>query len=98
MDKVLPNILIKIHRVNDKLKFEAGDYKLVLNPVYKGAQTYPLLVLDKFITEVTTKLLQAEVDKQEQKKAVAKSLKDMDMDVSATDNVVKQLHEREFGN
>ena len=65
----LPNIPIKIVRQGDKLKFTAGKYSLTLNEMEGLSQTYPLLLLDKFITEVTTVLLSQQV---ERKKAESK--------------------------
>lgn len=63
-DMVLPNITVKITRAGHFLKFKAGKYTLELVEVPGKSQTYPLLLLDKYITQVTTNLLQEQVTRQ----------------------------------
>lgn len=86
----LPNIPIKITRRGERLKLVAGDYKLELKEIYDGSQTYSLLVLDKFISEVAMIKLKEHIEKQTQREAVKKSLGITD-DVQ-TDNVIRQIH------
>lgn len=57
----LPNIPIKIVRLGDKLKLTAGVHTLELKELPGSSQNYSLLVLDKFITEVTTVELQKHI-------------------------------------
>jgi hypothetical protein len=63
-DLVLPNLTIKIVRSGESLKLKAGKYTLELKEVPNKSQTYPLLLLDTFITQVTTLLLKEQVDRQ----------------------------------
>jgi hypothetical protein len=95
----LPNIPIKITRMGDKMKFKAGDFTLELKEIPDGAsQTYPLLLLDKFISDITTRLLEKELEARHNRDAASRSLKLLGVDDdSVTDNVIKQIHEDQFG-
>ena len=63
-DLKLPNINIHIVRRGDMLKFKAGKYTLELKEIPNKSQTYPLLLLDKFLSEVTTLLLKDAIERQ----------------------------------
>lgn len=95
-DLVLPNIPIKIIRKGERIQLKCGDYQLELKELYEDSQTYSLLLLDKFVTEVTTIMLQKEIEKQDKRRSVKKSL-GLEDEV-ATDNVIKQIHEDLWGN
>jgi hypothetical protein len=92
---VLPNIPIKITRRGERIQLKCGDYQLELIELYEGSQTYSLLLLDKFVSEVAMKKLKEHIEKQDQRKAISESLK-ID-DAVITDNVIKQIHEDMFG-
>jgi len=94
-DLHLPNIPIKITRKGDRIKLKCGGYTLELQEIYEGSQTYSLLILDKFLTEVTTIMLKKEIENRINRSTVKSSLNIYD-DV-ATDNVIKQIHEDLFG-
>lgn len=96
---VLPNIPVKIIRQGERLKITAGDYTLELKEMPDLSQTYPLLLLEKFCREVTTKLLQEEIDRRNNRAAAKKSLEMLgvgNVDLE-TDRVIEQIHNMEFG-
>lgn len=95
----LPNIPVKITRMDDRIKLKAGDYTLELKQIPDGAsQTYPLLLLDKFVSEVTTKLLEKELEARHNRDAAARSLRNLGVsEDEAADNVIRQIHNDQFG-
>jgi hypothetical protein len=98
----LPNIGIKITRKGDAIKFSVKGYELELKQIPDAPnQTYPLLLLDKFISEVTTVVLQKEIDDRENKAAALQSLKDLgitgDAATREADAVVRQIANMDLG-
>lgn len=95
----LPNIPISIRRMGNTLKLRAGTYQLELKEIEGRNQVYPLLLLDKFISDVAVKLLKDEIDKRENKAAAKTSLQMLGVGNTdeAADNVIRQIHEDQFG-
>lgn len=96
---VLPNIPVKIVRQGNKLKITAGVYELELKELPDSSQTYPLLLLEKFVREVTTTLLQGEIECRENRAAAKKSLLLLGQEAgeAAVDGVINQIHNDMFG-
>jgi hypothetical protein len=96
---VLPNIAVKIRRAGDSLEIIAGRFKLSIKELDGRTQVYPLLVIEKFIREITTVLLREEIERRENKAAAKSSLLSLGIDSDkAVDNVIKQIHEDMWGN
>lgn len=95
---VLPNIPIRIHKMGKKLYLETDDYLLKLTEMDKK-ETYSLLLLDKFISEVAMKELKLYLDNQQNRQAAKKSLDLLKLpsDDEAVDEVIHKIHDDMFG-
>lgn len=98
MEEVLPNIPVKIIRMGSKLRIQAGDFILRVGEIPGKPNQYPLLVIDKFITEATTVLLKKEIEEAQNREAIKKALPEMGLDpAESTDMIMRRIHDDMWG-
>jgi helix-turn-helix protein len=103
MEKDMRKIGIHIVRQGNVLKVKVGKHKAELIPMDDTTQTYPFFAFAQWITETAVAVLEpikakGFVASDDNKQAAKSSLKLLGInDDTATDNVIRQIHEDQFG-
>lgn len=71
----LGNLKIKIVRRGEKMKFTIGKYSLEVKEMPGYSQSYPLILIEEFLSTCVTKLVKDELNRQNLLEAIKEEKK-----------------------
>lgn len=104
IEEEMRKVGISITRSGDTIKLKVGKHKAELFPIEGKTQTYPFFAVAQWMTETAVAMLEPLKQKEvvfskENRQAAKNSIKLLGLDDSdaVTDNIMRQIHEDNFG-